>query len=88
MFVQKKLLTKKSETKIVFDRYFWLSQFVASNFLSGEYFWNFFNILESEMCRPLFWSAGPLFAVQRTTKMIADQQTGKNSGPALANYRN
>jgi hypothetical protein len=27
-------------------------------------------------------------AAQRTTKMLADQQTGKNSGPAPADYRN
>jgi hypothetical protein len=27
-------------------------------------------------------------AVQRTTEMIADQRTGKNSGPALEDYRN
>jgi hypothetical protein len=27
-------------------------------------------------------------AAQRTTKMLADQRTGKNSGPALADYRN
>ncbi len=27
-------------------------------------------------------------AAQQTTEMIADQQTGKNSGPALADYRN
>jgi hypothetical protein len=27
-------------------------------------------------------------AAQRTTEMIADQQTGKNSGPVLADYRN
>ncbi len=40
------------------------------------------------MGRPLFWSAGPPSAAQQTTEMIADQQTGKNSGPALANYRN
>jgi hypothetical protein len=38
--------------------------------------------------RPLFWSAGSLSAAQRTTEMIADQQTGKNSGPVLADYRN
>ncbi len=40
------------------------------------------------MGRPLFWSAGPLSAAQRTTEMIVDQRTGKNSGPALADYRN
>jgi hypothetical protein len=34
------------------------------------------------------WSAGPLSAAQRTTEMIADQRTGKNSRPALADYRN
>ncbi len=27
-------------------------------------------------------------AVQRTTEMLADQRTGKNSGPAPADYRN
>jgi hypothetical protein len=27
-------------------------------------------------------------AAQRTTEMVADQQTGKNSEPALADYRN
>jgi hypothetical protein len=31
---------------------------------------------------------GPLSAAQRTTEMIADQLAGKNSGPALADYRN
>jgi hypothetical protein len=31
---------------------------------------------------------GPLSAVQQTTEMIADQWTGKNSGPALTDYRN
>jgi hypothetical protein len=30
----------------------------------------------------------PLFAAQRTTEMIADQWTGKNSEPALADYQN
>jgi hypothetical protein len=38
--------------------------------------------------RPLFWFAGPLSAAQRTTEMIADQRTGYNSGPALADNRN
>jgi hypothetical protein len=28
------------------------------------------------------------FAAQRTTEMLADQRTGKNSGPAPADYRN
>ncbi len=27
-------------------------------------------------------------AAQRTTEMLADQRTGKNSGPAPADYRN
>ncbi len=27
-------------------------------------------------------------AVQRTTEMLAEQRTGKNSGPAPADYRN
>jgi hypothetical protein len=27
-------------------------------------------------------------AAQRTTEMVADQRTGKNSGPAPADYRN
>ncbi len=34
---------------------------------------------------------GPLFrwsTAQRTTEMLADQRTGKNSGPAPADYRN
>jgi hypothetical protein len=34
---------------------------------------------------------GPLVrwsAAQRTTEMLADQRTGKNSGPAPADYRN
>ncbi len=35
----------------------------------------------SKVDRPLFWSAA-----QRTTEMIADQRTGKNGGPALADY--
>jgi hypothetical protein len=39
--------------------------------------------LKAEVGRPLFWSAGPLSTAQQTTEMIADQQTGKNSGPAL-----
>jgi hypothetical protein len=38
----------------------------------------------AEVGRPLFWSADPLSVAQRTTEMIADQQTGKNSAPALA----
>jgi hypothetical protein len=38
--------------------------------------------------RPLFWSAGLLSDAQRTSEMIADQQTGKNSGPPLADYQN
>jgi hypothetical protein len=38
--------------------------------------------------RPLFWSADPLSAAQQTTEMIADQRTAKNSGSALADYRN
>ncbi len=33
--------------------------------------------------RPLFWSAA-----QRTTEILADQRTGKISGPAPADYRN
>jgi hypothetical protein len=37
--------------------------------------------------RPLFWSAGPLSAAQQTTEMIAEQRTGKNSEPALADYQ-
>jgi hypothetical protein len=41
-----------------------------------------------EVGRPLFWFAGPLSAAQQTIEMIADQRTGKNSGPALADYRN
>jgi hypothetical protein len=41
-----------------------------------------------EVSRPLFWSAGPLSAVQQTTEMIADQRTGKNSRPAQAHYWN
>jgi hypothetical protein len=41
-----------------------------------------------EVGRPLFWSAGPLSTAQWTTEIIADQRTGKNSGPALANNRN
>jgi hypothetical protein len=40
------------------------------------------------MGRLLFWSAGPLSAAKRTMEMIADQRTGKNSGTALADYRN
>jgi hypothetical protein len=35
----------------------------------------------------LFWSAGLLSAAQWTTEIIADQQTGKNTGPALADYQ-
>jgi hypothetical protein len=35
-----------------------------------------------------FGPPGPLSAAQRTTEMIVEQRTGKNSGPALADYRN
>ncbi len=45
-------------------------------------------IMLAEVSIPLFWSAGLLSNAQRTTQMIADQRTGKNSGPALADYRN
>ncbi len=40
------------------------------------------------MGRPLFWSAGPLSAAQRTTEMIVDQRNGKNGRPELADYGN
>jgi hypothetical protein len=46
------------------------------------------HVCTAEAGIPLFWSAVPLSAAQRTTEMIADQRTGKNSGPALADYRN
>ena len=38
--------------------------------------------LSAEVGRPLFWSAA-----KQTTEIIADQRTGKNSGPALADQR-
>jgi hypothetical protein len=44
--------------------------------------------LTPEVGRPLFWSTGPLSGAQQTTEMIADQRTAKNSGSALADYRN
>jgi hypothetical protein len=43
--------------------------------------------ISSKVGRPLFWSAGPLFAAQWTSEMIADQQTGKNSGPLKLSFR-
>ncbi len=39
--------------------------------------------LKPKVGRPLFWSAA-----QRTTEMLVDQRTGKNSGPAPADNRN
>jgi hypothetical protein len=62
---------------------------VATGHLEGEYSAPAvqFSGLSPEVGRPLFWSASPLSAAQRTTKMIADQKTGKNSGPALPDYR-
>jgi hypothetical protein len=42
----------------------------------------------SNVGRPLFLFAGPISAAHWTTKMIVDQQTGKNSGPAQADYQN
>jgi hypothetical protein len=45
-----------------------------------------FSVSLSEVSRPLFWSDGPLSAAQQTSEMIADQRTGKNSGPALVDY--
>ncbi len=44
--------------------------------------------LNAEVGRLLFWSAGRWSPVYWATEMIADQQTGKNCGPALADYRN
>ncbi len=45
-------------------------------------------VIWTKVGRPLLWSAGPLSYAQRTTEMIANQQTGKNSGPPLADYQN